>query len=101
MPTPRAFMELSWAIPSSAHPVATFVHHRKNTSTADGVDFHGGSRVARSINTAMVHAYWLIGREIVEVEQHGKERAGYGEGLMKRVAARLSAEFGKSLASPV
>ena len=59
------------------------------------------SRVARSINTAMVHAYWLIGREIVEVEQHGAERAGYGEGLMKRVATRLSAKFGKgfSLAS--
>ncbi len=59
------------------------------------------SRVARSINTAMVHAYWLIGQEIVEVEQHGAERAGYGEGLMKRVAARLAARFGKgfSLAS--
>src|SRR5690606_33005325 len=59
------------------------------------------SRVARSINTAMVHAYWLIGWELVEVEQHGAERAGYGEGLMKRVATRLSAKFGKgfSLAS--
>jgi hypothetical protein len=59
------------------------------------------SRVARSINTAMVHAYWLIGREIVEVEQHGAERAGYGEGVMNRVATRLSARFGKgfSLAS--
>ncbi len=59
------------------------------------------SRVARSINTAMVHAYWLIGREIVEVDQRGAERAGYGEGLMKRVAARLSARFGRgfSLAS--
>jgi len=29
-------------------------------------------RVARSVNTAMVHAYWHIGREIVEVEQEGK-----------------------------
>ncbi len=59
------------------------------------------SRVARSINTAMVHAYWIIGREIVEVDQRGTERAGYGEGLMKRVAARLSARFGRgfSLAS--
>ncbi len=49
----------------------------------------------------MVHAYWFIGREIVEVEQHDAERAGYGEGLMKRVAARLSTKFGKgfSLAS--
>ncbi len=59
------------------------------------------SRVARTVNTAMVHAYWLIGREIVEVERAGAERAGYGEGLMKAVAARLSAQFGKgfSLAS--
>jgi predicted nuclease of restriction endonuclease-like (RecB) superfamily len=59
------------------------------------------SRVARTVNTAMVHAYWLIGREIVEGEQGGAERAGYGEGLMKAVAARLSAKFGKgfSLAS--
>src|SRR6266540_6574748 len=59
------------------------------------------SRVERTVNTAMVHAYWLIGREIIEVEQGGKERAGYGEGLMKQVAARLSAKFGRgfSLAS--
>lgn len=49
----------------------------------------------------MVHAYGLIGREIFEVDQRGAERAGYGEGLMKRVAARLSARFGRgfSLAS--
>ncbi|MFI5300822.1 MAG: YhcG family protein [Polyangiales bacterium] len=53
------------------------------------------SRVARTVNTAMVHAYWLIGREIVEVEQHGEARAAYGEGLMKALAARLSARFGK------
>lgn len=59
------------------------------------------SRVERTVNTAMVHAYWLIGREIIEVEQGGKERADYGEGLMKQVAARLSAKFGRgfSLAS--
>jgi hypothetical protein len=35
--------------------------------------------VARTVNSAMVHAYWLIGREIVEVEQQGKSRAGYGD----------------------
>jgi hypothetical protein len=53
------------------------------------------SRVARSINTAMVQAYWLIGREIVEVDQRGSVRADYGEGLMKRVAERLSIKFGR------
>ena len=53
------------------------------------------SRVTRTVNSAMVRAYWLIGREIVEVEQQGEERAGYGEGLMRRVAGRLSTRFGK------
>ena len=33
-------------------------------------------RVARTVNTAMVHAYWMIGREIVEVEQAGEHRRG-------------------------
>ncbi len=52
-------------------------------------------QVARTVNTAMVHAYWMIGREIVVVEQEGKERAGYGDELMKRLAGRLTAQFGK------
>lgn len=53
------------------------------------------SRVARTVNTAMVHAYWLIGREVVEVEQGGADRAAYGEGLLKKLAARLTLRFGK------
>ena len=30
---------------------------------------------ARAINSTMVHAYWEIGRQIVEEEQHGQDRA--------------------------
>jgi predicted nuclease of restriction endonuclease-like (RecB) superfamily len=52
-------------------------------------------RVARTVNTAMVHAYWLVGREIVEVEQQGKERAEYGDESLKRLAAKLTKRFGK------
>lgn len=44
---------------------------------------------ARSVNVAMVRAYWLIGREIVQVEQGGKRRAGYGDQLLERLAQRL------------
>ncbi|TMQ14905.1 MAG: DUF1016 domain-containing protein [Deltaproteobacteria bacterium] len=55
--------------------------------------------VARSINTAMVHAYWLIGREIVEVEQHGKRRAGYGEELMAQLAERLCSVLKRTMRS--
>jgi hypothetical protein len=43
----------------------------------------------------MVHAYWLIGREIVEIEQQGKERAGYGEQLLDGLARRLGQRFGR------
>jgi len=53
------------------------------------------AQVSRSINSAMVHAYWLIGREIVEVEQAGEERAAYGDELIGRLAERLTARFGK------
>ena len=58
------------------------------------------THVSRTVNTAMVHAYWLIGREIVEVEQEGKERAEYGEEVVKRLAGRLSKRFGKGFSYP-
>jgi hypothetical protein len=57
-------------------------------------------RVARSVNTAMVHAYWHIGREIVEVEQRGEERAGYGEGVLRDLAVRLGQRFGRGFSEP-
>ena len=50
---------------------------------------------ARSVNTAQVIANWLIGQEIVEEEQRGKKRAGYGEQLLRDLSARLTSEFGK------
>ena len=37
------------------------------------------SNVVRSINSNMVAAYWLIGREIVEELQEGEKRTGYGK----------------------
>lgn len=49
---------------------------------------------ARSVNTAQVLAYWLIGREIVEEEQKGKGRADYGEGLLRDLAEKLRGEYG-------
>lgn len=58
------------------------------------------AHVSRTVNTSMVHAYWLIGREIVEVQQAGKDRAEYGEQIVKRLAARLSTSFGKGFSYP-
>ena len=53
------------------------------------------TKVIREINRAQVLAYWEIGREIVEFEQKGKARAKYGEELIKKLSADLSAKFGK------
>jgi hypothetical protein len=50
---------------------------------------------ARSINTVMTATYFLVGRRIVEAEQHGRRRAGYGEQLIDRLAADLTKAFGR------
>jgi hypothetical protein len=44
-------------------------------------------QVARSVNTAMVQAYWLVGREIVEVEQAGEQRTICSDRLVARHVA--------------
>lgn len=53
------------------------------------------SQALVAVNAAMVQAYWQIGREIVEEEQRGSERAQYGAQLIDLLSARLTAEFGK------
>ena len=47
-----------------------------------------------AINTAMVEAYWLIGKRIVEEEQHGKNRAEYALEIIKNLSKELKTEFG-------
>ena len=53
------------------------------------------SSAYRSINHAMVQAYWQIGYLIVEHEQEGKERAEYGKAILTELAGRLTKEYGK------
>lgn len=52
----------------------------------------GRARVARSVNSEMVRAYWLIGEAIVQHEQQGQERADYGARLIESLAERLRAD---------
>lgn len=51
--------------------------------------------IQRSIDTEMVKAYWLIGRDIVEEEQQGQSRAEYGAHIVKELASRLNKKYGK------
>lgn len=48
-----------------------------------------------AINSAMVEAYWKIGRRIVEEEQSGRERAEYGKEILQNLSKELTEEFGK------
>lgn len=50
---------------------------------------------ARSVNLAMVYAYFEIGRIIVEEEQGGNAPAGYRKQVLANVSERLTAEFGR------
>ena len=61
------------------------------------VELLGAARqaAARSVNALMTASYWEIGRRIVEAEQQGKRRAGYGEQLMERLSTDLTAQFGR------
>jgi predicted nuclease of restriction endonuclease-like (RecB) superfamily len=54
----------------------------------------GRRRAAVAVNFATVETYWQIGREIVEEEQGGSDRAAYGKYILKEMSKRLSAEFG-------
>jgi len=52
--------------------------------------------VYRTANFTMVKAYWNIGKAIVEEEQNGKDRAEYGQYLLKELAKKLTKKHGKS-----
>lgn len=53
------------------------------------------NKVYRTANTEMLSAYWNVGREIMEEEQKGKERAAYGSALIKGLSIKLTKEYGK------
>lgn len=50
---------------------------------------------SRVVNSIMTATYWEVGRRIVEHEQGGKGRAGYGEELLQRLSVDLAARFGR------
>jgi len=77
-------------------------HLRKSAPSADNPLFdrvvtileEARGRVVRAVNTQMVTAYWLIGREIVEAVQGGEERAAYGKQVLESLSERLKERYG-------
>ena len=52
------------------------------------------ANVVRAVNSSMVTAYWLIGREIVQELQCGEERAEYGKQVIENLSKQLERRYG-------
>jgi predicted nuclease of restriction endonuclease-like (RecB) superfamily len=61
------------------------------TSTYD----QGRLRAVQAVNVQLLETYWQIGQHIVEFEQAGSAKAGYGKSLIKQLATDLTLRFGK------
>ena len=53
------------------------------------------SKIISTVNTEMLHAYWLIGKYIVEFEQDGNIKAKYGKQLLEKLSKDLKLIYGK------
>ena len=53
------------------------------------------SQAARAVNTAMVQAYWQIGKRIINEEQEGAVKAEYGKRILEELSQDLTQEFGR------
>lgn len=48
------------------------------------------AQAAHAVNLSLTARNWLVGYYIVEYEQHGEDRAKYGDNLINRLADRLN-----------
>ena len=73
--------------------MSTFVIEIKN------IIEQGRKAAYSSVGSIMIETYWQIGKRIVEEEQQGKDRAGYGEQLINRLSRQLTYDYGTGFSS--
>ena len=76
--------------PETADPRLDAIYRQIRDILAEARD-----RAWQAVNSAMVAAYWEVGRVIVEEEQAGQGRADYGRRVLEGLSERLGGEFGK------
>lgn len=64
------------------------------TSVAEVIN-NGRQKTYSAINFVMVQTYWQVGKLITDSVFDGTKRAEYGKQVMRGLAERLTAEFGK------
>lgn len=55
----------------------------------------GRQKVFKTIDNTIIETYWNIGKEIVEEEQNGENRAEYGKEIIKKLSIELIKEYGR------
>jgi predicted nuclease of restriction endonuclease-like (RecB) superfamily len=82
---------------NSLTPKARALSNDENCFMADisAVLQEGRARAYAAVNFAMTAAYWEVGKRIVEQEQHGKERADYGDFLIRNLSIYLGQNLDK------
>ncbi|HLC81020.1 MAG TPA: PDDEXK nuclease domain-containing protein [Candidatus Nanoarchaeia archaeon] len=55
----------------------------------------GRKQAYQSVNSILVKTYWEIGKQIVEYEQHGEEKAEYGSALLDNLSKDLKIMHGR------
>ena len=48
------------------------------------------TQATHAVNLALTSRNWLVGYYIVEYEQHGEDRAKYGDRLLNRLSQRIN-----------
>ena len=65
-----------------------------------GIMEQARANVVRAVNSNMVLAYWLIGRELVQELHEGKDRAAYGKQALAKLAQKLTSRYGAGYSEP-
>ena len=74
------------------------VSNQKTYDTVRGYIVAAQKQVNAAVNSAMVAAYWNIGKQIYEACGES-ERAEYGKQLLQYLADKLTEEFARELAT--
>lgn len=79
---------------SAERPIKTVMQGDLMARVATILD-QARTNVLRAVNSNMVIAYWLIGREIVQALQGGEDRADYGSRLLEELSESLKRRYGR------
>src|SRR3954466_12050081 len=86
-----------WCTRISLHRLVVIMNYETIVHDIVELDVHARKEAVRTVDQLLTLRNWLIGAYIVEFEQHGEDRAAYGDRLMPRLALDLRRKGRKGL----